>query len=235
MAYYKYHDQWLNSYPITAEAMNHVEGQWSTIYPLITSHNHDTRYYTQTASNAKFFSTSNYAECDADMLDGYHFAGLVTSMLPIGAIMLWSGSDANVPNGWYVCDGATHGAYTTPNLIERFVVGAGGSYAVGATGGPGGWNSTITPEGSVTVGSHVLTTSEIPSHTHTYPYDYYYVNIKHDNSTQTHFHTVSTKSTNILEQEVGGGSHGHSGSSIALNAIDPRPAYYALYYIMKCA
>lgn len=48
-----------------------------------------------------------------------------------GMIMLWSGSIASIPSGWALCDG-TNG---TPNLRDRFIVGAGSSYAVGATGG----------------------------------------------------------------------------------------------------
>jgi hypothetical protein len=48
-----------------------------------------------------------------------------------GMILLWSGSIASVPSGWQLCDG-TNG---TPNLRDRFVVGAGSTYAVNATGG----------------------------------------------------------------------------------------------------
>jgi hypothetical protein len=51
--------------------------------------------------------------------------------MPSGAIVLWSGSASNIPSGWKLCDGAN----STPNLKDRFVVGAGNSYAVGATGG----------------------------------------------------------------------------------------------------
>ena len=48
-----------------------------------------------------------------------------------GMIMLWSGSEASIPAGWLLCDGTS----STPNLQDRFVVGAGNTYAVGATGG----------------------------------------------------------------------------------------------------
>ena len=54
-----------------------------------------------------------------------------TAALPAGVIVMWSGSIASVPVGWYLCDG-TNG---TPNLRDRFVVGAGSTYAVNATGG----------------------------------------------------------------------------------------------------
>jgi hypothetical protein len=48
-----------------------------------------------------------------------------------GMIMLWSGSSASIPSGWLLCDGSS----STPDLRNRFVVGAGSTYAVGATGG----------------------------------------------------------------------------------------------------
>jgi microcystin-dependent protein len=48
-----------------------------------------------------------------------------------GMIMLWSGSSASIPSGWLLCDGTN----STPDLRNRFVVGAGSIYAVGATGG----------------------------------------------------------------------------------------------------
>ena len=51
--------------------------------------------------------------------------------IPSGCILLWSGSTGSVPSGWYLCDG-TNG---TPDLRNSFIVGAGNTYAVGATGG----------------------------------------------------------------------------------------------------
>ena len=52
-------------------------------------------------------------------------------LVPIGAIVMWSGSAANIPLGWHLCDGNDG----TPDLRDRFVLGAGATYAVGATGG----------------------------------------------------------------------------------------------------
>jgi len=52
------------------------------------------------------------------------------SFIP-GQISVWSGTVLNVPAGWTLCDG-TNG---TPDLRDKFVVGAGSTYAVDATGG----------------------------------------------------------------------------------------------------
>ena len=51
--------------------------------------------------------------------------------VPSGSIILWSGAANAIPAGYVLCDGTN----STPNLQNRFVVGAGSTYAVGATGG----------------------------------------------------------------------------------------------------
>jgi len=55
----------------------------------------------------------------------------VHSVLPKGIILMWSGAVVNIPTGWALCDGANG----TPNLRDRFIVGAGSTYSVAATGG----------------------------------------------------------------------------------------------------
>lgn len=78
-----------------------------------------------------------------DMVDGLDTA------MPSGMICMWSGSAASIPAGWYLCDGNN----STPNLLNRFIVGATSTYAVGATGGEA---------------THVLTEAEMPAHTHSF-------------------------------------------------------------------
>ncbi len=51
--------------------------------------------------------------------------------LPIGSILIWSGTAAFIPAKWHLCDGSSG----TPDLRNRFIIGAGSSYGVGATGG----------------------------------------------------------------------------------------------------
>lgn len=69
-----------------------------------------------------------------------------------GMIMLWSGSIVSIPTGWLICDGTN----STPDLRDRFVVGAGTTYAVNATGG----------SANAVVPSHTHTATD-SGHTHT--------------------------------------------------------------------
>lgn len=64
-----------------------------------------------------------------------------------GMILMWAGSTLSIPAGWALCDGTN----STPDLRNRFIVGAGSTYAVNDTGGEA---------------THVLTTAEMPAHTH---------------------------------------------------------------------
>lgn len=50
---------------------------------------------------------------------------------PAGGIIMWSGSIASIPSGWALCNGSSG----TPDLRDKFVIGAGTLYAVNATGG----------------------------------------------------------------------------------------------------
>lgn len=51
--------------------------------------------------------------------------------IPAGGILLWSGSIGSIPSGYVLCNGNNG----TPDLRDRFIVGAGSTYAVNATGG----------------------------------------------------------------------------------------------------
>jgi hypothetical protein len=83
----------------------------------------------------------------------------VRDIIPSGVILMWSGSIASIPNGWLLCDGSN----STPDLRNRFVVGAGSTYAVNATGGSA--NAIVVSH------THTGTTGAMNSnatHSHTY-------------------------------------------------------------------
>ena len=69
--------------------------------------------------------TGNLAVTAPSTISGY-------GTIPIGGIIMWSGAIANIPTGWALCNGITNG---TPDLRNKFIVGAGSVYAVAAIGG----------------------------------------------------------------------------------------------------
>jgi len=46
-----------------------------------------------------------------------------------GIIVMWAGSEETIPSGWKLCDGNNG----TPDLRDRFVIGAGSAYSVDDT------------------------------------------------------------------------------------------------------
>lgn len=129
--------------------------------------------------------------------------------VPSGAILLWSGSVASIPSGFVLCDGTN----STPNLTDRFIVGAGNTYAVDATGG----------SADAVVVSHTHTITD-PGHTHSVP------NSGSQNNSFDSGTTVGNDTTGTSGSATTGitiDSAGESGTNKNL------PPYYALAYIMK--
>jgi microcystin-dependent protein len=142
--------------------------------------------------------------------------------IPPGLIAMWSGSAANVPSGWALCDGSNG----TPDLRDRFIVGAGGSYNVGSTGGAAQVTLTV---GQLPSHSHQGTISNAGAHTHTYYGNTYgmIAGMGGDNA-------IRYPGTNRQTSESG--SHSHTFTIQATGGGQPhenRPPYYALAYIMK--
>jgi hypothetical protein len=88
--------------------------------------------------------------------DGSALTGIAG--IPTGVIAIWSGAANAIPSGWLICDGTN----ATPDLRDRFVIGAGSTYAVDATGG-------ATTTASVAAHTHTLSgnTDASGNHTHT--------------------------------------------------------------------
>ena len=120
-------------------------------------------------------------------------------IIPLGGIIMWSGASNAIPAGWALCNGQNG----TPNLVNRFVVGAGGEYAVGATGGA----KDVT-----------LTVEQIPAHTHSYT--------GYGELTSWWGHGAY----NEMWYKTGGKTSGSTGGG---KAHENRPPYYALCYIMR--
>jgi len=146
----------------------------------------------------------------------------VQSSIPVGLITLWSGSIASIPSGWALCNGSSG----TPDLRDRFVVGAGSSYAVAATGGA---NTVTLDTTQIPSHTHTGTTNATDlSHTHTGSGDTGNNNVDHthggttNNNSVDHSHTGSgnTSTTNVNHSHtvvgttgIQNANHGHSGST----------------------
>jgi hypothetical protein len=131
-----------------------------------------------------------------------------------GMIMLWSGSSASIPTGWLLCDGTN----STPDLRNRFVVGATSTYAVGATGG--------SADAIVVSHTHTATVTD-PGHLHTYNQPGSIGVAGGGNGVASlSFSSVNT-STATTGITVANSTTGSSGTNANL------PPYYALCYIMK--
>jgi hypothetical protein len=145
-------------------------------------------------------------------------AAAVAGAIPSGGIIIWSGSVASVPSGWYLCNGSNG----TPDLRDRFVVGAGSTYAVAATGG----------SANAIVVSHTHTgTATGGAHTHTVTTHY----------STSGSHSVTDNGGGYQEGSFtattdAGGTHSHSFTTDSAGASGTNanlPPYYALAYIMK--
>lgn len=85
-------------------------------------------------------------------------------LLPTGCVIDWYGSVATIPGGFGLCDGTTYdradgtGTIVSPNCVNKFRLGAGGTFAPGATGGA----NSNSP--SVTIADHVLSQAELPNY-----------------------------------------------------------------------
>ena len=60
-----------------------------------------------------------------------------------GMIILWSGTEDTIPDGWALCDGNNG----TPNLAIQFVMGSWGLGASGVTGGAAQHTHPFTGDG----------------------------------------------------------------------------------------
>jgi hypothetical protein len=130
--------------------------------------------------------------------------------IPAGGIFLWSGSIGSIPAGYVLCNGSNG----TPDLRNRFIVGAGSTYAVDATGG--------SADAIVVSHTHSLTD---PGHTHPTPNAVYNQSGAFSSTAGSNLTTVGNTQSAVTGITMA--SAGVSGTNANL------PPYYALCYIMK--
>jgi microcystin-dependent protein len=142
-------------------------------------------------------------------------AYVATNAIPSGGIIIWSGASNAIPTGWYLCNGSNN----TPDLRNRFVVGAGSTYAVGATGG----------SADAIVVSHTHSVSD-PEHSHGNS-DSVSAQRGSDNGGAATLTSGTTRTDSMNTESASTGISIQSTGSSGTNAN--LPPYYALCYIQK--
>lgn len=148
--------------------------------------------------------------------------------IPKGTILPWYGALGSIPSGFAFCNGSNG----TPDLRNRFLVGAGSSYSLGNTGGA----DTVK-----------LTGTQIGNHYHTFGVNWSN-NCGYFLSRGINNYIAPSVPSGVKWQNWNGsggnGSMANRGSGenlVTSNAVataaqeahENRPPYYAVYYIMK--
>ena len=107
--------------------------------------------------------------------------------IPAGVVVMWSGAQNAIPSGWVLCDGNN----SSPDLRDKFVIGAGSNYAVDNTGG--------SADAVVVDHSHSASTSVSGAGAHTHSFS----------ASDSHTHSFSGSGSDTFS---GSGSHTHSFS-----------------------
>ena len=208
--------------------------------------NHDTNDLSEGSSNLYHTTARARSSISASGDLSYNSStGVMSFSAPSafvrGMIILWFGNTSNIPSGFVLCDGSN----STPNLTDKFVVGAGAAYSSGATGG----------EQTKTLG-----TANLPSHTHTSgTLSASNKSLTGDITKISECYNVAGGATGVFSKKGTGnspvtgsssnsptagvdfdGSHDHNisgntgdqGGTMG-QSFDIRPPYYALCYIMK--
>jgi microcystin-dependent protein len=150
-----------------------------------------------------------------------------TELMPIGGIIMWSGENP-IPEGWKLCDGQKHGTVQTPNLIGRFIVGAGeyktneASLTKYTPGDKGGFEKVI------------LEITHMPSHNHQVKHSGSLANSDADTKNGLQGWTADGKVLGVYVTDRNGSSSSgpvtYTGEG---QGHENRPPYYALCYIMR--
>lgn len=175
----------------------------------------------------------------------------VHGIIPRGVILMWGGATSSIPSGWQLCDGSNG----TPDLRNQFIIGAGSSYGVAATGGATSvslatgnlpshghsFSGTTAISGTTGIGAASIND---PGHSHTYNNTIIGGAIYTDhsgNDTQQGYNYPQTSRNTTGITDSGhthtfsatgsfSGTTGATGSGTAFNILPP---YYALCYIQK--
>ena len=158
-------------------------------------------------------------------------AFVIANAIPSGLISMWSGTIASIPSGWVLCNGSN----STPDLRNRFIIGAHSDTAGVAYSTVTGSNTTSGGSKDATTVSHTHTATSVvtdPAHSHTMTAVSSVTltgggsqTVPRSTGTDTTI-TTNTNTTGITVATTNS-TEGSSGTNANL------PPYYALAYIMK--
>jgi microcystin-dependent protein len=169
--------------------------------------------------------------------------GDLNAAMPRGGIIMWSGT--TVPTGWALCNGASvpksdgSGNVTVPNLMDRFIVGAGNAYVTGLIGGVATYALSVA---QLPAHSHIGTTNPDGSHNHVLNDPNVVTNqggVNLNGTPSTNPNTRVGDNTGASQTGItvlAGGLHAHTFSTTNTGngaGIENRPPFYALAFIMK--
>ena len=196
-----------------------IDVEYNAIATAITS-KADTNSPTFTGS--PLAPTANSGTNNTQLATTAFVTTAVGASFPSGGIIMWSGSIASIPSGWVLCNGSN----STPDLRNRFIVGAGSTYAVDATGG--------SADATLPTHTHTATSTSVvtdPGHNHQFNILNTIANGNNAYTAtggQVGTGTVTTETTGItVATSTTNANAGTSGTNANL------PPYYALAYIMK--
>ncbi|MCD8041507.1 MAG: hypothetical protein LUH10_00430 [Tannerellaceae bacterium] len=154
--------------------------------------------------------------------DGSEDTTILIPGLPVYSIIMWGGSRADIPTGWYLCDGSIVNGFKTPSMNNRFPMG-------GLTNdfAEGGSNSYTIQTEHLPVSP--ITTTMNGDHSHTTGFDGIPVTEGPDSV------ALITGGLNV-QRTSDNGSHSHTitlNSTGSQTPIDNTPAYVSLMFIIR--
>lgn len=213
--------------PYAVLSQKAVEANRSQTVATISGHKADDSLHADKATLAKAVESIKGHKADSAVIaDRAKVAdGVSNGSIPIGGIIMWTKN--SIPTGWRLCNGSGG----TPNLVNRFVVGAGHWYGIRGTGG---------------VNSVALHYNHMPRHSHS----------AGAHGGGNHWHRIYTRQDDWNDSGGHGpswgngdnghyrgyhGTHwgGHHGHHIYTHNAghshhhENRPPWYAVYYIMR--
>jgi microcystin-dependent protein len=206
----------------------------------------------QVGHAGEFLGTNGSAlSWSSPAVSGAIIAALAQHLVPKGVILMWSGNSANIPSGWALCDGTNVvGFGITPDLRNRFIVGATGTYSPGETGGATSAATNSAGGHTPVVNDATLTEAQIPLHGHRlfawntnssdgaldgFAITGFNISVAGELAAGGALITANGQGTRIIEQTGGGLPHGHTAVTVPNHShtVNSIPPYYALCYIVK--